>query len=354
MVFYSYCAGIPEDEEKLQNATVLLIDDLVNNPECLSNIRSKYGFYIDNQEQEVRQSPLRFPGLAQNNFGPVYRINDEQLNNGVTLGNNDVRYAHVNVNVDKREVDFVTKSPNFIRNFEETRSNLLSEAKVCANLDHANIIKFYGLLFDNNPREMKLMFEYMDKGHVHSYLRSNVEVSLSDRFTIAYQLAQGLAYMATKNYVHRNISAKNCLLKQDPAGLVAKIGDMGMSRNLYCKGFYVPTERINARLRWQSPENIEASQFSPESDLWSFGIVLWEIATFCQNEPYPDADEASVVKIIKSGNQIVEKMPCPKNFPQELRKLMIKCWKMRLDERIKIADLRERLKLYLEKLQTCS
>ena len=132
------------------------------------------------------------------------------------------------------------------------------------------------------------------------------------------QIADGMAYLADKKYVHRDLAGRNCMVASD---LTVKIGDFGMTRDVYETDYYRKGGKGKVPVRWMAPESLRDGIFSSQSDVWSFGVVLWEIVTLGE-QPYQGYANEAVVSIVKGGGQPVR----PTNCPEDLFTVMSLCW----------------------------
>ena len=163
--------------------------------------------------------------------------------------------------------------------------------------------------------------------------------SLRDLPTVAHmaiQIADGMAYMAHKKFVHRDFAARNCMVSGD---LIVKIGDFGMTRDIYCSDYYRMGWNRAVPVRWMAPESLNDRIFTSESDVFSYGIVLWEIVTFAE-KPYNNRSNEGVVEHICKGG--TEKRP-QSNCSDRVYELMMKCWKFDPKERITFPEIVEEL-----------
>merc|ERR1719495_2113969 len=167
----------------------------------------------------------------------------------------------------------------------------------------------------------------MDNGDLRKYLRSmrpdnkdnpGVPPTLKRILQMALEIADGMAYLSVKKYVHRDLAARNCMVSAD---LVVKVGDFGMAQDVYETEYYRKEGRGFLPVRWMAPESIRDGKFTSQSDVWSYGVVLWEMATLAE-VPYQGLANEQVMSYVKEGR----KMHRPENCPDILYNLMSECW----------------------------
>ncbi|XP_034661118.1 uncharacterized protein LOC117896756 isoform X1 [Drosophila subobscura] len=208
----------------------------------------------------------------------------------------------------------------------------LAEASVMTTLEHDNLVKFIGLVFTS--KHLYLVTEYMSKGSLVDYLRSRgrQHITKKDQIIFAFDTASGMEYLEAKKVVHRDLAARNVLISED---CVAKVSDFGLARE-ECYNLDVGKLPI----KWTAPEALKNGRFSNKSDMWSFGILLWEIYSFGR-VPYPRIPLADVVKHVEVGY----KMEAPEGCPPEIYEMMRQAWDLNPAKRPTFAELKVKLQL---------
>lgn len=216
---------------------------------------------------------------------------------------------------------------------DDLQSDFEREACLMAEFDHPNIVKLLGVCAIGKP--MCLLFEFMGKGDLNEFLRScsptnyimttgngnlfsDVRLTHLDLTNIAKQVAAGMVYLSERKFVHRDLATRNCLVADD---MVVKISDFGLSQKIYAANYYKGKEDDAIPIRWMPLESILYNKFIVESDVWAFGVVLWEIFTFAL-QPYYGMTHEEVVKYVQEGNILKR----PDDCPAAIYDLMKACW----------------------------
>ena len=196
------------------------------------------------------------------------------------------------------------------------RKLLLQEATLMSFLEHPNIVHLLGVSTDG--LDLHLIMEYCAHGELSQYLKDHQNLEPEQLMSFSVGCASGLEYLSQKGVVHRDLAARNILLD---ANLVCKVADYGMSRNIESKHYYrsiggpVP-------VRWTAPEALEGQVFTEQTDVWSFGVLLYEIWSK-GTVPYENMGERHVWVAVVGGFRL----PCPKLCPPTVYALMRQCWR---------------------------
>ncbi|XP_050587164.1 tyrosine-protein kinase transmembrane receptor Ror-like isoform X3 [Bombus affinis] len=229
----------------------------------------------------------------------------------------------------------------------EAEEDFMREVDIMSTFGHRNILSLKGVVLREGNNSPWMVFEYMPYGDLAEVLRSNSRqfsrstkpglqpLTQESLHWITIQIAAGMTYLSGQRFVHRDLACRNCLVGSD---LVVKIADFGMSRDVYTCDYYKIGGSRLLPVRWMSPESVMYGRFTLESDVWSFGVVLWEVYSFGK-QPYYGHNNEEVVKLIFQGIMLIPPEGCPPFVCQ----LMRECWKTDPKDRIKFSEILERL-----------
>ncbi|XP_041814774.1 ephrin type-A receptor 7 isoform X10 [Chelmon rostratus] len=238
----------------------------------------------------------------------------------------------------KRDVSVAIKTLK-VGYTEKQRRDFLCEASIMGQFDHPNVVHLEGVVTRGKP--VMIVIEYMENGSLDAFLRKH-----DGQFTVIQLvgmlrgIAAGMRYLSDMGYVHRDLAARNILVNSN---LVCKVSDFGLSRVIDDdpEAVYTTTEISSTvphfteqggkiPVRWTAPEAIQYRKFTSASDVWSYGIVMWEVMSYGER-PYWDMSNQDVIKAIEEGYRL----PAPMDCPPGLHQLMLDCWQKDRAERPK-------------------
>uniref|UniRef100_UPI003AABBB57 insulin receptor b n=1 Tax=Centroberyx gerrardi TaxID=166262 RepID=UPI003AABBB57 len=275
-----------------------------SNPEYLS----ANDVYVPDEWEVAREKITVLRELGQGSFGMVY----EGLAKDIVKGEPDTRVA--------------VKTVNESASLRE-RIEFLNEASVMKAFSCHHVVRLLGVVSKGQPT--LVVMELMTHGDLKSYLRclrpdsehnptGRPPPTLKEMIQMAAEIADGMAYLNAKKFVHRDLAARNCMVAED---FTVKIGDFGMTRDIYETDYYRKGGKGLLPVRWMAPESLKDGVFTAHSDCWSFGVVLWEISTLAE-QPYQGLSNEQVLKFVMDGGYLDR----PDNCPERMHNLMQMCW----------------------------
>ncbi|KAM9216221.1 proto-oncogene tyrosine-protein kinase receptor Ret isoform 2-T2 [Dugong dugon] len=241
--------------------------------------------------------------------------------------------------------------------------DLLSEFNLLKQVNHPHVIKLHGACSQDGP--LFLIVEYAKYGSLRGFLRESRKVgpsyvgsggsrsssyldnpderalTMGDLISFAWQISRGMQYLAEMKLVHRDLAARNVLVAE---GRKMKISDFGLSRDVYEEDSYVKRSKGRIPVKWMAIESLFDHIYTTQSDVWSFGVLLWEIVTLGGN-PYPGIPPERLFNLLKTGYR----MERPDNCSEEMYSLMLQCWKQEPDKRPVFADISKDLEKMMVK-----
>ncbi|XP_014819892.1 PREDICTED: proto-oncogene tyrosine-protein kinase ROS [Calidris pugnax] len=212
---------------------------------------------------------------------------------------------------------------------DHEKSEFLKEAHLMSKFDHPHILKLLGVCLLNEPQY--LILELMEGGDLLSYLRGARKqkfqsplLTVTDLLDICLDICKGCVYLEKMHFIHRDLAARNCLVsekKYESSSRVVKIGDFGLARDIYKNDYYRKRGEGLLPVRWMAPESLIDGVFTNRSDVWAFGVLVWETLTLGQ-QPYPGFSNTEVLHHVRSGGRL----ETPNNCPDDLCDLMKRCW----------------------------
>ncbi|CAL1260865.1 unnamed protein product [Larinioides sclopetarius] len=266
------------------------------------------GVIPENRKWEFPRHHLRFLGLlGEGCFGQVWKCD--------TLGDSE---ALVAVKTLKENAS------------EKEKKDLLNEIEVMKLLDpHPNVVTLLGCCTDRDP--LFLIMEYVQDGKLQTYLResraerqygnlhgSSRHLTSRDLTVFAYQIAKGMEYLSSKGIIHRDLAARNILVGDNKT---CKVADFGFARDVIINHVYERKSEGRLPIRWMAPESLYDNIYTTKTDVWSFGVVMWEIVTL-GSTPYPGMAAGDVMRKVREGYR----MEKPEHCKREVYNILFYCW----------------------------
>ncbi|XP_047134794.1 tyrosine-protein kinase ABL1 [Hydra vulgaris] len=258
-----------------------------------------YGFSPKDDEWEIPRMDI-FMGqkLGGGQYGEVYKA--EYKKYGVTV-------AVKTLKEDQTDVE-----------------EFLKEADMMKQIKHPNLVRLIGVCTHESP--IYIITEYMPLGNLLEYLRQSDKADLpaTTLLYMASQVAAAMSYLESKGFIHRDLAARNCLVGENH---LIKVADFGLARSMM-NDYYKAHSGAKFPIKWTSPEALAYNKFSSKSDVWAFGVLMWEIVKYGAS-PYPGHDLNQVYSLIEQGYR----MECPEGCPDAAYELMLDCWKWNPNDR---------------------
>ncbi|XP_010561749.1 PREDICTED: tyrosine-protein kinase Fer isoform X2 [Haliaeetus leucocephalus] len=257
-------------------------------------------------------------------------LNHEDVTLGELLGKGNFGEVYKGTLKDKTPVAVKTCKEDLP---QELKIKFLSEARILKQYDHPNIVKLIGVCTQRQP--IYIVMELVPGGDFLSFLRKKKdELKTKQLVKFSLDAASGMAYLESKNCIHRDLAARNCLVGESN---ILKISDFGMSRQ-EDDGVYSSSGLKQIPIKWTAPEALNYGRYTSESDVWSFGILLWE--TFSLGVcPYPGMTNQQAREQVEKGYR----MSAPQKCPEEIYKIMQRCWDYKPENRPKFSEIQKEL-----------
>ncbi|XP_034973177.2 tyrosine-protein kinase receptor UFO isoform X1 [Zootoca vivipara] len=236
-----------------------------------------------------------------------------------------------------------------------TRSEMedfLSEAVCMKDFDHPNVMKLIGVCLQNTESEgypsPVVILPFMKHGDLHSFLlysrlgESPVYLPTQTLVKFMTDIASGMEYLSSKNFIHRDLAARNCMLNES---MTACVADFGLSKKIYNGDYYRQGRISKMPVKWIAIESLADRVYTIKSDVWSFGVTMWEIATRGQT-PYPGVENSEIYDYLRQGNRLKQPIDCLDG----LYELMMSCWALNPRDRPSFEILHQELEKILKSL----
>uniref|UniRef100_A0A1A8CZ57 Focal adhesion kinase 1 n=1 Tax=Nothobranchius kadleci TaxID=1051664 RepID=A0A1A8CZ57_NOTKA len=299
---------------------------------CVSET-DDYAEIID--EEDTYTMPSKYYGLDQ---ARDYEIQRECIELGRCIGEGQFGDVHqgVYISSDNPALSVAVKTCKNSTS-DSVREKFLQEALTMRQFDHPHIVKLMGVITEN---PVWIIMELCTLGELRSFLQvRKYSLDLATLILFSYQLSTALAYLESKRFVHRDIAARNVLVSTVDC---VKLGDFGLSRYMEDSSYY-KASKGKLPIKWMAPESINFRRFTTASDVWMFGVCMWEILMFGV-KPFQGVKNNDVIGRIENG----ERLAMPPQCPPTLYSLMTKCWSYDPSKRPRFNELKTQLSTILE------
>uniref|UniRef100_A0A0B7B019 Protein kinase domain-containing protein n=1 Tax=Arion vulgaris TaxID=1028688 RepID=A0A0B7B019_9EUPU len=222
---------------------------------------------------------------------------------------------------------------------EDQKMKFLQEGRILKQYQHPNIVKYIGIAAQKQP--VMIVMEFIPKGSLLSFLKTNaMSLTVKQKTQMCVDASSGMDYLEARGCIHRDLAARNCLVGDNN---IIKISDFGMSRE---EQVYSASSGNNqVPIKWTAPEALNFAKYTSFCDVWSFGILMWEIFS-CGKTPYPGMTNIKARQWIEDGNR----MSSPAGTPDTVYNLMLECWQYQDINRPHFSDIHKQLKDITRKL----
>jgi len=242
--------------------------------------------------------------IGRGNFGDVYKAKLKQ--------------SHISVAVKTCKVTLP----------DEQKKKFLQEGRILKQYEHPNIVRFIGICVQKQP--IMIVMELVPGGSLLNFLRTSADkLNTKALLGMCQDAVSGMEYLESKNCIHRDLAARNCLVGE---ANVVKISDFGMSRE---EEEYIVSDGLKQiPIKWTAPEALNYGKYTALCDVWSYGVLAWEIFSK-GGTPYQGMTNTRARELIDSGYR----MPAPEGTPDEVYQLMLRCWQYEAEDRPHFAEI---------------
>ncbi|CAF0881012.1 unnamed protein product [Adineta steineri] len=315
-------------------------------------------FFQSPEKYHKQNKPPQYYQDVWCELGKKWQINSKYLTVAEKIGQGcfgDVYRGELKQN-DNKSIDVAIK---VLRDQNvASMHEFLFEANRMKDFSHSNVLSLIGVVWDPIRKAMVLL-PYMKNGDLRSYISNEKNrPTVRQLITWGIQVADGMEYLSSLKFIHRDLATRNCMLDEN---LICRISDFGLSRDIIDRDYYlvprtttkekdgqaiqIPPRRLP--IRWLSPESIESSKYTVQSDVWSYGILLWELLSRGKT-PYPGIDNADIFTYIKNGYRLPQPTYCP---PLLYKSAMLVCWNADSNQRPSFTQLAQDIRQILLQLE---
>uniref|UniRef100_A0A672MA70 Focal adhesion kinase 1 n=1 Tax=Sinocyclocheilus grahami TaxID=75366 RepID=A0A672MA70_SINGR len=291
-----------------------------------------YAEIID--EEDTYTMPSKYYGLDE---ARDYEIQRDRIELGRCIGEGQFGDVHQGIYIcpENPALSVAIKTCKNCTS-DSVREKFLQEALTMRQFDHPHIVKLIGVITEN---PVWIIMELCTLGELRSFLQiRKYSLDLASLILFSYQLSTALAYLESKRFVHRDIAARNALVSSVDC---VKLGDFGLSRYMEDSSYY-KASKGKLPIKWMAPESINFRRFTSASDVWMFGVCMWEILMYGV-KPFQGVKNNDVIGRIENG----ERLAMPLNCPPTLYSLMTKCWAYDPSKRPRFTELKGQLSTIL-------
>ncbi|KAI1294773.1 Hepatocyte growth factor receptor [Halotydeus destructor] len=208
----------------------------------------------------------------------------------------------------------------------------IKEALIMKDFDHEHVLNLIGVSFSPDDGSPMVIIPFMPNGDLLKYIRDeHNQPNILQLLTFGIEIAKGMEYLSNQKFVHRDLAARNCILDQH---LRIKVADFGLSRDVYEREYYKSEKKTELPVKWMAPESMEKNSYNMKTDVWSYGVTIWEVITRGEF-PYHLVANWQMLQYLKEDFRLQQ----PEYCPDPLYDIMLQCWSMNPDDRPTFSEL---------------